>query len=443
MMRLPNKLKSGELFASTGVNLYQWGAMLLLRDIFMRLVHLTVPLLLLDACNMRDAETPKVKGKTSASQSSASAVPVVRDVLSARDPVKGDLQTNVMPDSEVRPLMQAQVVLDRLGFTPGVVDGKSGLSTRNAIAGFQEANNLAVTGELDDPTIKVLSQWNNIAATRVVTIPADFSSGPYFAIPKGAAEQAKMSALNYESLDEKLAERFHTTVATLQMLNPNGNPAVKMLPGSAAASPTPSAMASVTSSASPTDSASGMVPGPVSTFHPGQQIRVPNVGGDAISDGVVDDAAWLGTLEMLGVGTDQPKAARIVVSKSKGTLKAFDEGGKLVAVYTATMGSTHDPLPVGQWKIEAISRNPKFHYNPALFWDAKPGSEKALLPAGPNGPVGVVWIALSKPHYGIHGTPHPETIGRAESHGCVRLTNWDAARLAQMVSTRTKVEFNL
>jgi lipoprotein-anchoring transpeptidase ErfK/SrfK len=216
-----------------------------------------------------------------------------------------------------------------------------------------------------------------------------------------------------------------------------------MQPGSPAASPMPSPVANVISSASPSDTASGMVPGPVSTFHPGQQIRVPNVGGDTISNGVVEDAAWLETLEMLGVGTDQPKAASIVVSKSKGTLKAYDESGKLVAVYTATMGSTHDPLPLGQWKIEAISHNPKFHYNPALFWDAKPGSEKALLPAGPNGPVGVVWIALSKPHYGIHGTPHPETIGRAESHGCVRLTNWDAARLAQMVSTHTKVQFDL
>jgi lipoprotein-anchoring transpeptidase ErfK/SrfK len=105
------------------------------------------------------------------------------------------------------------------------------------------------------------------------------------------------------------------------------------------------------------------------------------------------------------------------------------------------MGSVHDPLPLGDWGINGISRNSKFAYNPALFWDAKPGADKAMLPPGPNGPVGVVWIDLTKPHYGIHGTPNPETIGRAESHGCVRLTNWDAARLAQMVSTKTKVHF--
>ena len=151
--------------------------------------------------------------------------------------------------------------------------------------------------------------------------------------------------------------------------------------------------------------------------------------------------SWQTTLAMLGVGSEQPKAARIVVSKSKGTLKAYDVADKLIAVYTATMGSTHDPLPLGNWGITGVGHNPKFNYNPKLFWDAKPGSEKATLPAGPNGPVGVVWIDLTKEHYGIHGTPHPETIGRAESHGCVRLTNWDVARLAQMVSVRTKVSF--
>ena len=181
--------------------------------------------------------------------------------------------------------------------------------------------------------------------------------------------------------------------------------------------------------------------GAPSFFHAGQQIRVPNVGDDAVDPAVVTEAGWRQTLAMLGVSSQQPKATKVVVSKSKGTLKAYDDAGKLVAVYTATMGSVHDPLPLGSWTILGIDKNPKFHYNPALFWDAKPGAEKAMLPAGPNGPVGVVWIALNKPHYGIHGTPHPETIGRAESHGCVRLTNWDAARLAQMVSSKTELRF--
>src|SRR5439155_24391821 len=129
----------------------------------------------------------------------------------------------------------------------------------------------------------------------------------------------------------------------------------------------------------------------------GKQVRVPNVGGDAIDPAAVTDAGWRQTLAMLGVGSQQPRAARIIVSKSKSTLKAYDEAGKLIAVYTATMGSLHDPLPLGQWKILGILKNPKFHYNPDLFWDAKPGAEKATLPPGPNGPVGVVWIDISKP----------------------------------------------
>jgi lipoprotein-anchoring transpeptidase ErfK/SrfK len=105
----------------------------------------------------------------------------------------------------------------------------------------------------------------------------------------------------------------------------------------------------------------------------------------------------------------------------------------LIAIFPATMGSEHDPLPLGQWRIRGTAFNPDFHYNPALFWDADSSDRRALLPPGPNSPVGVVWIDLSRPHYGIHGTPEPRTIGRTESHGCIRLTNWDAARLAQMV----------
>ena len=393
----------------------------------MRPICLALPMLIvLAACKVSDGAPPDAN----ATQSPAAPVAqpsAAADPLAARD---GSTNVQEVPDSEPRPVMQAQVVLDRLGFTPGVVDGKPGLSTRNAVAGFQEANDLAKTGELDAATKAALAQYQAIPATRVVTIPDDFAAGPFVKIPKNPEEQAKLTALGYETLDEKLAERFHTTVATLKLLNPGGVPAGSPAAPAPATSPTPSPSVS-------TDPAAA----PVSTFHTGQQIRVPNVGGDAMAAGTVSDPAWQATLSMLGVGGEQPKAARIVVSKSKGTLKAFDASDKLIAVYTATMGSTHDPLPLGDWGITGISRNPKFHYNPDLFWDAKAGSEKALLPPGPNGPVGVVWIDLTKEHYGIHGTPKPETIGRAESHGCVRLTNWDVARLAQMVSTKTKVHF--
>ncbi len=401
----------------------------------MRAILLALPIVLLGAC---DAGTGG--GQAQPSEAPAKQAAATPDPLAAHDPVSGAAMVEDIADPVARPVMQAQVVLDRLGFTPGVVDGKEGLSTRNAVSGFQEANNLEVTGKLDQSTNDALKAWTNIPATRVVTIPVEFAAGPFHAVPKDPQEQAKMPGLGYASLDEKLAERFHTTVAVLKELNPGGRPAGADNPP-ASATPTPSP----TPTPTPTPSASGAAftpqPGPVSTFQAGQQIRVPNVGGDVIDSATATDADWRATLAMLGVGSTQPSAARVVVSKSKGTMKVFDASDKLVAVYTATMGSRYDPLPLGDWKILGTARNPPFNYNPKLFWDAKPGSEKAKLPPGPNGPVGVVWIDLNKEHYGIHGTPNPETIGRAESHGCVRLTNWDAARLAQMVSAKTKVKF--
>jgi lipoprotein-anchoring transpeptidase ErfK/SrfK len=106
-----------------------------------------------------------------------------------------------------------------------------------------------------------------------------------------------------------------------------------------------------------------------------------------------------------------------------------------------TTGSQRDPLPLGEWKVNGVQLDPPFRYNPELFWDADPSHAKATVPPGPNNPVGMVWIDLSKEHYGIHGTPEPSAIGRTESHGCVRLTNWDALRLAELVKPGTKVIF--
>jgi lipoprotein-anchoring transpeptidase ErfK/SrfK len=131
---------------------------------------------------------------------------------------------------------------------------------------------------------------------------------------------------------------------------------------------------------------------------------------------------------------DTRKAAAIVVRASDMTVSALDSTGNVIAQFPATAGSEHDPLPIGQWKIEGVARNPAFHYNPKLFWDADASHSKATIAAGPNNPVGVVWIELSKPHYGIHGTPEPGRIGHSQSHGCIRLTNWDALRLAALVS---------
>jgi lipoprotein-anchoring transpeptidase ErfK/SrfK len=154
---------------------------------------------------------------------------------------------------------------------------------------------------------------------------------------------------------------------------------------------------------------------PGKSFNAGDELQVPNV--------------WT---------VPAGRAARIVVTTA-GNLSVLDEAGKILAHYPCTSGSHHDPLPLGEWKITLIQENPKFHYNPELFWDADPAHTKAKVAPGPNNPVGTVWIDLTKEHYGIHGTPAPEKIGHAQSHGCIRLTNWDVEELAGLVAKDTPV----
>jgi lipoprotein-anchoring transpeptidase ErfK/SrfK len=318
------------------------------------------------------------------------------------------------PDDVARPEMQLQVVLDRLGFSPGVVDGKMGLSTTNALKGFQEANSLTVTGEWDAATKSALQKWQAVPATRTVTIPADYAALTFAPLPEKPGDQAKLTTMGYETMLEKLAERFHTTPEVLIALNaPAGSAATKP----AADREAPPAIT------------------------PGTTLRVPNVGADAIVAANIGNPDWLATLASLGVGSEQPKADKIEVSKKAGAMKVFDKGGKLIAMFTVTTGSAHDPLPIGQWKIRGVGRNPDYAFDPALLRGVAASEGKHRLPPGPNNPVGVVWIDLNKEHYGLHGTPEPENIGRTESNGCVRLTNWDAARLAQMVAPGTTVNF--
>jgi len=201
------------------------------------------------------------------------------------------------------------------------------------------------------------------------TIRAEDEKGPFEPIPAQMSDQAKLPALGYASPAEELGERFHVAPSVLKALNPGAD-----------------------------------------LTKAGQQLIVPNV-----------------------ITMPPGTAARVEVSKSESSVRAFDADGKLLAFYVATIGSEHDPLPVGDWKIRGVAHNPVFHYNPDLFWDAKATDEKTTIRPGPNNPVGVVWIDLSKEHYGIHGTPEPSKIGHTTSHGCIRLTNWDAAELASMV----------
>jgi lipoprotein-anchoring transpeptidase ErfK/SrfK len=298
-------------------------------------------------------------------------------------------------------MMPVQIALERFGFSPGVIDGKSGESLKIALSGFQAANQLNESGEIDAATKAALGRSPAVAATRLVRIPAAFANQRFFAdFPKDAKDQAKLPALGYRNLMEALAERFHTTPETLVALN-----------------------------------------SATTVIGPNKVIVVPNVADTVLPKKDHSERGWDVTLATLGVAADQPEIDKIVVDKSGGWLRAYGAQGKLVAQFPVTTGSSRDPLPLGNWTIKGVARNPDFHYNPKLFWDVSDSKEKQLLKPGPNSPVGVVWIDLSKPHYGIHGTGEPSTIGRSESHGCVRLTNWDAAKLAGMVKTGVKVLF--
>ncbi len=298
-------------------------------------------------------------------------------------------------------ILHAQVILDHLGFSPGILDGREGQSLTAALKGFQTSRGMTATGKLDAPTLRALHPYASLRPVTRVTLTAEMLRGPYVnPIPKDPDQQAKLATLGYTRPLEKLGEMFHTTPEMLVELNPGGG-----------------------------------------AIRPRASFVFPNAMPQSRDYPSDLKAEWRRTLTDLNVEAKQPKADHVVVDKSEKVLKVFDAEGRLVAQFSATMGSEHDPLPIGTWKIYGADTNPKFHYNPDLFWDAKKDDQKAMLPPGPNGPVGVVWLDLSKEHYGIHGTPEPQLIGRTESHGCIRLTNWDAARLALMVKPGSKAVF--
>ena len=244
--------------------------------------------------------------------------------------------------------MQAQVVLDRLGFTPGVVDGKMGLSTVNAIKGFQEARGLTVTGELDEPTKQALAQWNAIPATRVVTLPAEFANEPYAPIPEDRKEQAKLDRMGYTSLAEKLAERFHTTEAVLAELNPQSSPARRRRGrrGSAvgnAASP----IEGNSSAADPPPSAT-----PKINYRAGMQLRVPNIGADRFDPAAVKDAKWATTCRCSG---SAPSSRRPPASRSTSPTRCCVCSTRRASCSRSSprrWGRSTYPLPIGTWKIK-------------------------------------------------------------------------------------------
>lgn len=311
------------------------------------------------------------------------SIPETTDQLAAIDPNQEALpEENPLPVITLKNKSSAEITalqtfLDREGASPGVIDGKMGSNVTKAILAWQE-----MTGETLDPNntddiLERLRLSGGLAITEYSISAAD-AAGPYVAsIPEDYSEKAALPAMSYTSTTEALAERFHMDEAYLKELNPG-----------------------------------------VDFTQPGVTIKVIDPGPPR-------------------TGT----VARIVANKRIKMVQAFDDNGTLIAAYPASIGSSDTPSPSGTHKVARVALDPNYTYNPKINFKQGNNDKVLTLPPGPNGPVGTVWIALDKPTYGIHGTPEPSKIGKTQSHGCVRLTNWDARELAGMVKPGVIVQF--
>jgi lipoprotein-anchoring transpeptidase ErfK/SrfK len=275
-------------------------------------------------------------------------------------------------------MIKLQVLLDRNNASPGVIDGLAGDNVVKAVKAFEE-----MRGETQDGIIDA-ALWAALEATSAEPVLASYVitpedvAGPFVpTMPHDYAEQAALPGLSYRDAAELLAERFHMDEAFLRRLNPHA------------------------------------------TFtEAGEEIIVANVGKPL-----------------------KAKVAHVVADKARKQLRGYDADNRLVVAYPATIGSSDMPSPTGTHAVKAIAINPDYWYRPKVNFVQGTNTKALRLPPGPNGPVGATWVGLDKPTYGLHGTPEPSKIDKTNSHGCVRLTNWDARELAGLVAPGVPVDF--
>jgi lipoprotein-anchoring transpeptidase ErfK/SrfK len=283
-------------------------------------------------------------------------------------------------DGMIHPeIVKAQILLERAGVSPGEIDGKyDAVLFDEMIAGFAEMQGLPAEARWSPELwAKLTSAFSGAVLTDYVITKED-AKGPFFPqLPDKMEAMQNFKSAGYRTLREALAEKFHMSEELLDVLNPE------------------------------------------KSLQAGETIVVANVLAAAKPE----------------------QAARLNVDVRRQTVKAYSARDQLIAFFRASVGSEDKPSPSGSLTVVSIVSEPSWHYNPKYQFKEIETNKPFDINSGPNNPLGLVWIALSKPSYGIHGTSEPSKVGREASHGCVRLTNWDAERLSEMLKKGVTVNF--